>query len=223
MSILDDLGIQHGTPSQDGVRVVTATAVSVSVDVATFEIREIDGSVREAICSKTEFYPDRQWQVGETYTMLEVSGGNRPMLTVVSNDLLVHLLASVCPEIRTGGVRIMGLVRLPGVRSKIAVASTQENLDAVAAVVGKRANRIAAVSQMLCGERLDILAWHPERERYLRNALAPSQIQRVEFSQHAAVAYAPRHQMAAAVGKGGLNSSLAGRLVGVKVEIRPAG
>lgn len=220
-SVLDDLGIHLGTSDHEA-RVVRATAVSVSVDVATFELSGPDGRTHEAIAPATEFYPDRQWQVGETYHMIEIAGGSRPMLSVVRNELVTALMAGYVPEVRDGSVRIMGMVRLPGVRSKVAVASTREGLDAIAACVGRRANRVRGVSEALMGERVDVIAWHPDQKRYLMNALAPAQVERVEIDGMAAYAYAPSHQMASAVGQGGLNSSLAGRLAGVKVAIKPA-
>jgi transcription termination/antitermination protein NusA len=220
-SVLDDLGIQFGI-NDDEAKVVRATAVSVSVDVATFEIARAGAMPLEAICPATEFYPDRQWQAGETYHMLQISGGNRPMLSVVRNDLVAALLAGVSPEVRGGTVRIMGMVRLPGVRAKVAVAATQAGVDPVAACVGRRANRVRAVSDALLGERVDIVAWHAKQDQFLINALAPAQVERVTIEGRAATAYAPSHQMAAAVGAGGLNSSLAGRLVGAKVEVKPS-
>lgn len=220
-SVLEDLGIQVGTHDADA-RVVRAFAVSVSVDMATFEVTGPDGSVFEAIAPATEFYPDRQWQAGETYHMLQLSGGSRPLLSTARNDLVAALLAGYVPEVRTGQVRIQGMVRLPGVRSKVALAATEDGLDPIAACVGRRANRVKAISAALLGERVDLVAWHPDQDRYLMNALAPAQIERVNIDGMRAIAYAPAHQMAAAVGKGGLNSSLAGRLAGVKVAVEPA-
>lgn len=220
-SVLDDLGIIT-TRDDTTSRVVRATAVSVSVDMATFEVARADGSLTEAICPKTEFFPDRQWQVGESYHMVEISGGSRPMLSVVRPDLVIALLAGVSPEVRSGAVRVMDIVRLPGVRAKVAVATTEAGLDPVAACIGRKANRIRAVADALMGERVDIVAWHDDSVQYLKNALAPAQVTAVKLDGRAAVAYAPRHQMASAVGRGGLNSSLAGRLVGLKVTIEPA-
>jgi N utilization substance protein A len=74
---------------------------------------------------------------------------------------------------------------------------------------------------MLLGERIDVVAWHPDPADYLRAALAPASINKVEIDADEARAYAPGHQMSAAVGGGGLNSQLAGQLVGLRVTVIP--
>lgn len=218
-SILDDLGITLSAGSNADHRVVRATAVNVSVDMATFEVQRPDGSIGEAQCPKTEWYPDRQWQVGESFFMVETDGGNRPQLSVIRNELLAALLAGVSPEVRSGEVRIMGIVRLPGVRAKVAVASTREGLDPVAACVGRKANRVRTVGAALAKEQVDIVAWHADPQQYLINAMAPAHVLSVDITGRAATAWAHPHQMQAAIGRGGLNTSLAGRLVGLRVTV----
>lgn len=223
-TILDELGLttDRDVPAEPEASVVTATVVGATADLASFEVRRHDGTVVEAICPATEFYPDRQWHVGDRYAMLLLSGGNRPVVSAVRSDLLVAFYTGVAPEVRSGAVRIMGVVRLPGVRAKVAVAATEEGLDPVAACVGRKANRVKAVGQALAGERIDVVAWHDDQAQFLTNALAPAKIDRVKISGRDAEVYAPRHQMAAAIGGGGLNSSLAGRLTGLKVSVVPS-
>jgi N utilization substance protein A len=71
------------------------------------------------------------------------------------------------------------------------------------------------------GERLDVVAWHPDKAEFLRAALAPAAVTRIEIDTEEARAYAPAHQMSAAVGGAGLNSQLAGQLVGLRVTVVP--
>jgi len=74
---------------------------------------------------------------------------------------------------------------------------------------------------LLLGERIDVVSWHPDQSDFLRSALAPASINRVEITEDEARAYAPGHQMSAAVGGSGLNSQLAGQLVGLRVTVIP--
>ena len=117
----------------------------------------------------------------------------------------------------------MGLARSPGVRAKIAVAATVDGLDPVATIVGRGANRVRALSSLLGGERLDVVAWHGDVSVYLQNAFAPAAVNKITtLSPRDLEVMVPRHQMAAAVGERGLNASLAGQLVGVNVTVIPA-
>jgi N utilization substance protein A len=133
------------------------------------------------------------------------------------------LLDGYVPEVRAGLVRIMGVARAPGVRTKVAVAATDANVDPVASCVGRSANRVRAIGQLLGGERVDIIPWHPDTAKLLANALAPAAVSRIEIHNDKAVAVAPAHQMSAAVGGGGLNAALAGQLVNLKVFVVAAG
>ena len=113
----------------------------------------------------------------------------------------------------------MSIARAAGLRSKVAVASTGGTADPVAAMIGRDANRVKLVSQLLEGERIDIVAWSPVTETYLKNALAPAKVSRVQVTERGATAFAPAHQMSAAVGSSGLNSQLAGQLIGLPVIV----
>lgn len=227
-ALLDGLAVNSPTlpslasPDDVDLPVVSVVVTTTTADVATCRVERADGTVVEALLPVSEFYPDKQFSPGHHYIAQLVESDGRPMLSVIRPSLVTALLAGFSPEVRGGQVRVMGCIRLPGVRSKIAVASTEEGLDPIAACVGREANRVQALTKALQGERVDIVAWHPDPQVYLRNALAPAEVERVTIKGRDAIAYAPRHQMAAAVGHGGLNSSLAGRLVGVKVRVEKA-
>lgn len=210
------------SPEDVDLPVVSVVVLTTTADVATCRVERADGTTVEALLPVSEFYPDKQFSPGHHYIGQLVESAGRPMLSVIRPSLVTALLAGFAPEVRSGAVRVMGCIRLAGVRSKIAVAATEEGLDPIAACVGREANRVRALTTALQGERIDIVAWHPSPDVYLRNALAPAEVDRVDINGRDAVAYAPPHQMAAAVGHGGLNSSLAGRLVGVKVRVEQA-
>ncbi len=84
------------------------------------------------------------------------------------------------PEIQEGVVEIRGIVREAGTRSKIAVATLDPNVDPVGACVGTKGSRIKSISSELRGERMDIIIWHSDPLQFIRNALSPAKILKVE-------------------------------------------
>lgn len=212
-SILETLGLE----ALPETRVVTGIITAATPDVATVTTR--DGS--SALLPSSEFYPGQPLEVGRQYYLLRIPGP-APMLSVVRPELISALYAGVTPELRTGIVRIISIARAPGSRSKVAVASTRADVDPVSALVGRNANRVRAISALLGGERIDVIPYHRVPETYLANALAPATVERVVIDGDSATVYAPSHQMSAAVGHGGLNSQLAGQLLGVSVRVAAA-
>lgn len=202
---------------------ITATVTSSNTDAAVLSFTHA-GQVVAGVLPITEQIPASTWAVGETHQVVlceAITPGGRPRLSAVRRELVTETLAALSPEVRTGTVRIMAVARRPGVRTKVAVASTVADLDPVASCVGRAHNRVDALRAALGGEQVDIIAWHPDKEMFLRNALQPAAISTIEINleEKTAVAAAPHHQMSAAVGAGGLNSALAGKLVGLMVKI----
>jgi N utilization substance protein A len=215
-AVLESLGLdQAAQPAQS--RLVSARIHAASPDVALLTVDAVEPY--EAVMPITEFYPHTQWKEGQSYVLEQIGEPPRPLLSAVRPELVSMLLDGYVPEVRAGLVRIMGVARAPGVRSKVAVAATDVNVDPVASCVGRSANRVRAVGQLLGGERIDIIPWHPEVATFLSNALAPAAVSRIEIRKDRAVAVAPAHQMSAAVGGAGLNAALAGQLVHLKVVV----
>lgn len=204
-------------------RIVTGTIDSVGPDAALVKFYA-GGRMRTGVLPVTEALRGRGWEAGAVHTLLQCDPlipGIRPVLSAVRPGFVEAVLTGVAPEVRDGRVRVMGVARRPGARTKVAVATTVAGLDPVGACVGRRHNRVDAIRAALGGEQVDIVAWHPDPHMFLANALQPAQVDRVVIdpATKTATAHAQPHQMAAAVGGGGLNSLLAGRLVGVQVRI----
>lgn len=201
-------------------RVVTAVVTAANADAALLSF-ERDGKTYSGVMPVTEYLPGRTWTVGDRLTVLACDDSEHPLLSMTRKELVEALLAGVSPEVRTGTVRVMGVARRAGQRTKLAVAATEAGVDPIAACVGRNHNRIDYIKNALLGEQVDIIAWHPDAETYLRNALQPARISDIVIAEdgRTAVAAAPGHQMSAAVGGGGLNSALAGHLVGMLVRI----
>lgn len=180
------------------------------------EIRLLDG--RKGSISITEFYPNKKFKVGESYTFLQLQAGEYPVLSVSHPNLIISIIAGITPEFRSGVVREFGVVRRVGIRSKVAVGSTVMNLDPVGAFVGKAANRIKYLIEQLNGERVDIVPYHPELEIFIANSLGVK-VNKVTLVDGVATVEVPKHQLQAALGGGGLNVALAAKLTNSKITI----
>lgn len=216
------LGLLPPAPPASATRVVSARVISATSDVALLRVEAPGARSYDAIMPRTEFYPNKRWELNVSYTLEQLGAGPRPVLSAVRDEFIELLLAGVSPEVRAGQVRVVAVARECGNRTKLAVAATEPGVDAVASCVGRDANRVKYLRDALCGERVDVVAWHPDRETFLRNALAPAAVTELRFDGDNVTAVVPSHQMAAAVGGGGLNSRLAAQLAGVTVTVTRA-
>jgi N utilization substance protein A len=126
------------------------------------------------------------------------------------------------PEISEGMVEIMGIVREPNGRTKIAVRSNDRDIDAVGACVGMRGMRVQSIVQELRGEKIDIVEYSEDPEVFIRNALSPAKISRIisnKDENHMSIIVAD-DQMSLAIGKKGQNVRLAAKLVKWKIDIK---
>ncbi len=126
------------------------------------------------------------------------------------------------PEIYDGVLEIKSIAREAGARSKIAVYSLDEKIDPVGACVGPRGLRVQNIVSELNGEKIDIIKFDREPERYIANALSPSKVISVRLSEDEKVArvVVPDYQLSLAIGKEGQNARLAAKLTGWKVDIK---
>jgi N utilization substance protein A len=125
------------------------------------------------------------------------------------------------PEIASGQVLIKSIAREAGSRTKIAVFSTMEGIDPIGAAVGQRGTRVSAVINELGGEKIDIIEYSDEPEKYIINALSPAKIMEVRIlPKNKALAIVPDDQLSLAIGKDGQNVRLAAKLSGWKIDVR---
>ena len=138
--------------------------------------------------------------------------------------LIKQLFELEVPEIAEGMVEIMGIVREPNGRTKIAVRSNDRDIDAVGACVGMRGMRVQSIVQELRGEKIDIVEYSEDPELFIRNALSPAKISRIipnREENHMTIIVAD-DQMSLAIGKKGQNVRLAAKLVKWKIDIKNA-
>lgn len=204
-------------------RVVAATVTDVSPDIVRARFAAADGSTSVGVLACSDWLPGDEWTPGMQVVAAQMDDTARPRLSRTDPALVTAVLDGLSPQVRTGMVRVIAVARDPGRRTKVAVAATVAGVDPVAACVGRAHVRVDALRDALGGEQVDVVAWHPDRLRFLANAMQPADVVAVWFDDATGMALtvAPDHQMAAAVGAFGLNSLLAARLVDVKVRVVP--
>jgi N utilization substance protein A len=149
--------------------------------------------------------------------------GLRVILSRSSPELIRRLFEVEVPEIAQNQIDIVKIVREAGYRSKVAVASRNDDIDPVGACVGLKGNRIQTIMSEVEGERIDILRYDPNPINYIHNALSPAQVKDVviiDKNIYHAVAIVDESQLSLAIGKQGLNVRLANKLVDWMIDVK---
>jgi len=159
--------------------------------------------------------------------LLEVQKNQKgPQLIVSRADraFLRRLFELEVPEIHSGAVEIKSIAREAGMRSKVAVAARQANVDPVGSCVGMKGQRIQKIVDELGGEKIDVVLWDPDMAMYIANALSPAQVLSVDLDEEAKTAsvVVPEKMLSLAIGKEGQNARLAAKLTGWRIDIRSA-
>jgi N utilization substance protein A len=136
--------------------------------------------------------------------------------------LLKRLFELEVPEIHDGTVEIKSIAREAGARSKIAVASREENVDPVGACVGQKGLRVQNIVDELQGEKIDVIEWSQDPTVFVAKALSPAKVIQVTCDEGARIArvVVPDYQLSLAIGKEGQNARLAAKLTGWKIDIK---
>lgn len=181
----------------------------------------------EAILPPSEQIPKENYSHGTRLKVYisDVRQTTKGPQVVVSRShpgLLKRLFELEVPEIHDGVVEIKAVAREAGNRSKIAVISRDSNVDPVGACVGPRGMRVQTIVQELKGEKIDIVEYSVDPERFIGNALSPARVMRVFVNEDekSARAVVPDHQLSLAIGREGQNARLAARLTGWKIDIK---
>ncbi len=187
----------------------------------------VDIGKTEAIMPPQEQISNEKYHLNQRLSVyvVEIKEGPRGEEVVVSraaNGLLEGLFKREVPEVAQGAVEIKAIVREPGNRSKIAVASTQAGIDPVGSCVGQKGVRVQAIIQEFGGiEKIDIIQWQENIKNYIVASLSPAKELKVEVLEKektARVSVAPE-ELSLAIGKDGQNVRLASKLSGYRIEI----
>ncbi len=187
----------------------------------------VDLGKAEAILQPSEQIPGEVYRHSDrlkTY-IIEVKKTTKGPQILVSRThpgLLKRLFELEVPEIHDGIVEIKSVAREPGLRSKIAVHSRDENVDPVGSCVGHKGMRVQTIVNELKGEKIDIVKWNADPAKYIANALSPAKVIAVDVNEteKASRVIVPDYQLSLAIGKEGQNARLAAKLTGWKIDIK---
>ena len=200
------------------------TRVDPKTGAATLEIGKA-----ETVLPKSEQIGDEVLREGDhvkvyVVDVREGEKGPRALVSRTHPGLVKRLFEIQVPEIFNGVVEIKAVSREAGSRTKLAVLAHDENVDAVGACIGPRGARVGGIVDELGGEKIDIIEYSDEPEKFIAAALSPARVLSVEVDPEGAKSCrvtVPDAQLSLAIGKEGQNARLAARLTGWKIDIRP--
>lgn len=177
-----------------------------------------------AVMPVEEQIPNEFYKVGERYKVLLkdiVDGPNGKELVVTrgSSDFLVAMFKMEVPEMESGVVEVKAIAREAGSRSKMAVVSNQDGIDPIGSCVGQKGMRIANVMSELGEEKIDIIEYNEELEKFIANALSPAKVESVKVKEGTATVVVAEDQLSLAIGREGQNVRLAWKLTNIKIDI----
>ena len=190
------------------------------------EIVAIDDENIELILPRAEQIPSDIYKKGDSVRAIVKSVENvngSPVITLsrTSEVFLQRLFEAEVPEVYDGLITIKKIVREPGQRAKIAVESYDDRIDPVGACVGMKGSRIHGIVRELRNENIDVINWTTNPTLFITRALSPAKISSIVLDNENMLAnvYMDSDQVSLAIGKGGYNIKLAGKLTGYEIDV----
>jgi N utilization substance protein A len=212
---LSELARRHGELANGTVDRIERGAVYVDLGKA------------EGWMPPDEQIPGEQLHPGRPVTVVVLEPKARPRQALVrvsraSRIFVLRLLEAEVPEIHAGTVQVRAIAREAGLRTKIAVASTEQGIDPVGACVGPKGVRHRSILAELGNEHVDIVPWDADAERFVAGALGPATVVGVTIDTDTRTAHVrvPKDQLSLAIGRDGQNARLAAKLTGWRVDIK---
>ncbi|MFT5666616.1 MAG: N utilization substance protein A [Vicingaceae bacterium] len=190
------------------------------------ELLILDDESNELILPKTEQIPNDYFKKGDTIRAVVKQvemRNNKPLITLsrISPVFLERLFEMEVPEIFDGLITIKNIVREPGERAKVAVESYDDRIDPVGACVGMKGSRIHGIVRELKNENIDVINYTSNNQLYITRALSPAKVSSVKLDDenNKAEVYLSPDQVSLAIGRGGHNIKLAGKLTGYEIDV----
>ena len=188
----------------------------------------VDLGKARGILPKSETIPGEELKMGSSIkvyiTKIEATTKGPLILTSRKHYGFVKRLFELeVPEFSDGILVMHAVAREAGIRSKVAISSTDTNVDAIGACIGEKGTRIASIIKELNGEKIDLVLYSDDKEEYISNALSPAKnliVNIVDEKEHIALAIADEENLSLAIGKKGINIKLASRLTKYKINIK---
>ena len=152
----------------------------------------------------------------------QTTKGPQIFVSITHPELVKRLFEQEVPEVHDGTVEIKSIAREAGSRTKIAVYSKNENVDALGACVGQNGYRVNVIVNELGGEKIDVINWSEDPREFIAAALSPSKVLEVKLNEaeQSAKIVVPDHQLSLAIGKEGQNARLSAKLTGWRIDIK---
>jgi N utilization substance protein A len=190
------------------------------------EILVLDDEGNELILPKQEQIPSDYFKKGESVRAVVARvdlRNNSPVIVLsrTATEFLERLFELEVPEVFDGLITIKKIVREPGERAKVAVESYDDRIDPVGACVGMKGARIHGIVRELKNENIDVINYTSNEKLFIQRALSPAKITSIELDEenHRADVYLKTDQVSLAIGKGGHNIKLAGKLSGYEIDV----
>lgn len=188
----------------------------------------IDLGRTRGILPKNDIIPGETIKMGSNIRVYvtKIENGTKGPLILLSRKhygFVKRLFELEIPELQDGTLIMHACVREPGIRSKIAVSTTNERIDPIGTCIGEKGSRIAGILKELGNEKVDIVVYSENPEEYIKNALSPAKnaiVNILDEKKKEALAVVPDDELALAIGKGGNNIKLASRLTKYKINIK---
>lgn len=185
------------------------------------------GRVR-GILPKSEMIPGEEIKMGSSIRVYvtKVESNTKGPLILLSRKhygFVKRLFESFIPEFSDGTLVLHAVAREAGLRSKVAVESTNEKVDALGACIGEKGSRIASILKELNGEKVDIILYNEDPSEYIKNALSPAKdaiVNIIDPMKKEALAIVNDDNLSLAIGKKGVNIKLASKLTKYKIEVK---
>lgn len=194
--------------------------------VGNREVLLIDGVGNELILPKSEQIPKDRYRKGDNiravvHRVEMINGTPKIILSRTSPVFLERLFELEVPEIDDNVIAIRKIVREPGERAKVAVESFDDRIDPVGACVGMKGSRIHNIVRELENENIDVINYTENMELYIARALSPAKItsMKIDENDRRISVFLKPDQVSLAIGKGGQNIKLAGRLIGKEIDV----
>jgi len=202
--------------------IVTGSIQRIESKTVVINLGRTEGIMLPSDQIYSERYEVGQRVKGYIYEVKNSSKGPSVFISRTHPYFLKRLFELEVPEIYEGLVEIKTIAREAGSRSKISVYSMDEKIDSVGACVGPRGIRVQNIVNELNGEKIDIIKYHKDPEKFIANALSPSKVLSVEIEGDGKKArvIVPDYQLSLAIGKEGQNARLAAKLTGWKIDIK---
>ncbi|MGH7922073.1 MAG: transcription termination factor NusA [Candidatus Dormibacteraceae bacterium] len=213
---LEELSQQHG-------RLATGFVDRVDERGCVVDLGKVEGWL-----PREEQVPGEVLRPGSPITVVLLEPNTfrgRVRVSRANRAFVLRLLEAEIPEIARGTVQVRAIAREPGLRTKIAVSSSDPGVDAVGACVGPRGVRHRSLTAQLGQEHVDVVPYESDQEKYVAAALGPARVASVviDTDTRTANVRVPRDQLSLAIGRDGQNARLGAKLTGWRIDIKAAG